>query len=44
VEHITPFSQPFNDWQQQLSQALPDLGTNWQWWNAPEAIAGLYQK
>jgi len=44
VEHLTPFSQPFNDWQQRLSQALPDLGTNWQWWSAPEAMAGLYQE
>jgi DHA2 family multidrug resistance protein len=43
VEHLTPFSQPFNDWQQRLSQAWPDLGPDWQWWNAPEAMAGLYQ-
>jgi DHA2 family multidrug resistance protein len=44
VEHLTPFSQPFNDWQQHLSQALPNLGADWQWWNAPEAMAGLYQE
>ena len=44
VEHLTPLSQPFNDWQHRLSQALPDLGTNWQWWNAPQAMAGLYQE
>jgi DHA2 family multidrug resistance protein len=44
VEHLTPLSQPFNDWQQQLSQALPQLGPNWQWWNAPEAMASLYQE
>jgi DHA2 family multidrug resistance protein len=44
VEHLTPLSQSFNNWQQQLSQALPDLGANWQWWNAPQAMAGLYQE
>ena len=44
VEHLTPLSQPFDDWQQRLSQALPDLGANWQWWNAPQAMAGLYQE
>jgi len=44
VEHLTPLSQPFNDWQQRLSQVLPDLGTDWQWWNTPEAMAGLYQE
>jgi DHA2 family multidrug resistance protein len=44
VENLTPLSQPFNDWQQRLSQALPDLGADWQWWNAPQAMAGLYQE
>jgi MFS transporter, DHA2 family, multidrug resistance protein len=44
VEHLTPFSLPFNEWQQRLSQALPDLGSNWQLWNAPQALAGLYQE
>jgi MFS transporter, DHA2 family, multidrug resistance protein len=44
VEHLTPLSQPFLDWQHRLSQALPDLGTNWQWWDAPQAMAGLYQE
>jgi len=42
VEHLTPLSQPFNDWQRQMSQALPELGFNWQWWSAPEAMGGLY--
>ncbi|MHB9072481.1 MAG: DHA2 family efflux MFS transporter permease subunit [Desulfobaccales bacterium] len=44
VEHITPLAQPFIDWQHRMSQALPDLGANWQWWNAPQAMAGLYQE
>ena len=44
VEHLTPFSLPFNEWQQRLSQAVPDLGGNWQWCSAPEAMAGLYQE
>jgi len=42
VEHLTPFSLPFNEWQQRLSQVMPDLGTNWQLWNAPQVLAGLY--
>ncbi|MFA4904419.1 MAG: DHA2 family efflux MFS transporter permease subunit [Desulfobaccales bacterium] len=44
VEHITPLAQPFIDWQHRMSQALPELGPNWQWWNAPQAMAGLYQE
>ncbi len=42
VEHLTPFSLPFNEWQQRLSQVMPDLGTNWQLWNAPQVLSGLY--
>ena len=44
VEHLTPLSLPFTEWQHRLSQALPDLGHNWQWWNAPQAMAGLYNE
>jgi DHA2 family multidrug resistance protein len=44
VEHLTPLAQPFTNWQHNLSQALPDLGTNWQWWNVPQAMASLYQE
>ncbi len=44
VEHLTPLAQPFNDWQHHLSQALPNLGNNWQWWNAPQAMASLYHE
>ena len=43
VEHLTPLAQPFTHWQHRLSQALPDLGTNWEWWNGPDAMTGLYQ-
>ncbi len=44
VEHLTPLSLPFSEWQHRLSQALPDLGSNWQLWNAPQALAGLYNE
>ncbi|MEW6658665.1 MAG: DHA2 family efflux MFS transporter permease subunit [Thermodesulfobacteriota bacterium] len=44
VEHLTPFSLPFSEWQHRMSQALPELGSNWQWWNAPQALGGLYHE
>ncbi len=44
VEHLTPFSLPFNEWRQRMSEILPDLGSNWHLWNAPQALAGLYQE
>ncbi|MGP7987881.1 MAG: EmrB/QacA family drug resistance transporter, partial [Desulfobaccales bacterium] len=44
VEHLTPLSQPFLDWQHRLGQLLPGLGPNWHWWNAPQAMGGLYQE
>lgn len=44
VEHLTPLSQPFLDWQHRLGQLLPSLGPNWHWWNAPQAMGGLYQE
>jgi DHA2 family multidrug resistance protein len=44
VEHLTPLSQPFIDWQHRLGQLMPDLGANWNWWNAPQSLAGLYQE
>jgi MFS transporter, DHA2 family, multidrug resistance protein len=44
VEHLTPLNLPFTEWQHRLSQALPDLGSNWQWWNAPQAMASLYHE
>ncbi|MGA7579179.1 MAG: DHA2 family efflux MFS transporter permease subunit [Desulfobaccales bacterium] len=44
VEHLTPLSQPFLAWQHRLGQLLPGLGPNWHWWNAPQAMGGLYQE
>ena len=44
VEHLTPLSQPFLDWQHRMGQLLPDLGANWNWWQAPQAVASLYQE
>jgi DHA2 family multidrug resistance protein len=44
VEHLTPFSLPFNEWRQRMSDILPDLGSNWHLWKAPQALAGLYQE
>jgi DHA2 family multidrug resistance protein len=44
VEHLTPLAQPFNEWQHRMSQAFPDLGNSWQWWNAPQAMASLYNE
>jgi len=44
VEHLTPLSQPFLDWQHRMAHLLPDLGANWNWWQAPQAVASLYQE
>jgi hypothetical protein len=27
-----------------MGQLLPDLGANWNWWQAPQALASLYQE
>jgi MFS transporter, DHA2 family, multidrug resistance protein len=42
VEHLTPYSLPFTEWQQRMSQIFPELPPNWQWWEGREALAGLY--
>ncbi len=42
VEHLTPFSLPFNEWQQRIGNLFPELGTHWQWWEGRHALAGLY--
>ncbi len=42
VEHLTPLSQPFNDWMHRLGALMPDVGAPWQLWNAPQALGGLY--
>jgi DHA2 family multidrug resistance protein len=44
VEHLTPLSQPFVDWQHRVSHFIPSLGANWQWWQAPQAMGALYQE
>ncbi len=43
VEHLTPFSLPFNDWLHRAGQIFPGLGPDGSFWNAPQALAGLYQ-
>jgi MFS transporter, DHA2 family, multidrug resistance protein len=42
VEHLTPYSLPFTEWQQRMSQIFPELRPHWQWWEGREALAGLY--
>jgi MFS transporter, DHA2 family, multidrug resistance protein len=44
VEYLTPLSQPFVDWQHRLGQLMPDLGANWHYWQAPQAMGALYQE
>ncbi|HZE21729.1 MAG TPA: DHA2 family efflux MFS transporter permease subunit, partial [Desulfobaccales bacterium] len=44
VERLTPLNHPFDQWQHQLSQLIPSLGPNWDWWSAPQAMATLYQE
>jgi DHA2 family multidrug resistance protein len=44
VEHLTPLALPFTQWQQRVGEIFPEMGQNWQWWNAPQALASLYQE
>jgi DHA2 family multidrug resistance protein len=44
VEHLTPLSHPFNTWQQKMGELFPSLGPHWNFWNAPQAMAALYQE
>jgi DHA2 family multidrug resistance protein len=44
VEHLTPFSLPFNEWQQRMGQILPGLGPNWHLWDNLQPLAGLYRE
>jgi DHA2 family multidrug resistance protein len=44
VEYLTPLSQPFVEWQHRLGQLMPDLGSNWHYWQAPQAMGALYQE
>jgi DHA2 family multidrug resistance protein len=43
VEHLTPFSLPFNEWRERVGGLL-DLGPDWNLWDAPQSLAGLYQE
>ncbi len=42
VENLTPFSLPFQEWQQRISNIFPQLGPHWSWWEGQGALAGLY--
>ncbi|MDO9533082.1 MAG: DHA2 family efflux MFS transporter permease subunit [Deltaproteobacteria bacterium] len=42
VEHLTPFSLPFNDWLHRAGQIFPGLGPDGSFWSAPQAMAALY--
>jgi len=44
VEHLTPYSLPFNDWQNRVGDLFPGLGPHWNLWDAPQVLAGLYQE
>lgn len=44
VEHLTPLSLPFQEWQQRMSQIFPTLTPDWHFWEAPQAMAALYQE
>jgi DHA2 family multidrug resistance protein len=42
VEHLTPLNLPFQAWQHRISEVLPGLPPNWQWWQSTQPLAGLY--
>jgi MFS transporter, DHA2 family, multidrug resistance protein len=42
VEQITPFSLPLGEWQQRLGEVMPGLGPDWNLWESPQTLAGLY--
>lgn len=44
VEHLTPYSLPFNDWLNRAREILPGLGPDWNLWDSPLPLAGLYQE
>ncbi len=43
TEHLTQLHLPFQEWQQRMGE-LFGLGHDWTIWNAPQAVAGLYQE
>jgi DHA2 family multidrug resistance protein len=44
VEHLTPFSLPFNEWRQHIVQIIPGLTPRTELWQMPHALAVLYQQ
>jgi DHA2 family multidrug resistance protein len=44
VERLTPLNGPFNEWSGRVGEVLPGAGPEWQWWDSPAALAGLYQE
>jgi DHA2 family multidrug resistance protein len=43
VERLNPLSQPFNEWMERAGN-LPGLGPDWNLWDSPLPLAGLYQE
>ncbi len=44
VEGLIPGSLPFSAWQQRLAESWPGLGLHWHYWDAPRAMATLYDQ
>ena len=43
VERLNPLSQPFNEWMERAGNLL-GLGPDWNLWDSPLPLAGLYQE
>ncbi|MGA7561832.1 MAG: DHA2 family efflux MFS transporter permease subunit [Desulfobaccales bacterium] len=44
VEHLTAGSPSFIAWQHRIAGILPGLGPHWNYWEAPRAMATLYDQ
>ncbi|MBM4294060.1 MAG: DHA2 family efflux MFS transporter permease subunit [Deltaproteobacteria bacterium] len=44
VERLHPLSGPFNEWSERVGEVLPGMGPDWQWWDSPVPLAGLYHE
>ncbi|MGA8574045.1 MAG: DHA2 family efflux MFS transporter permease subunit [Desulfobaccales bacterium] len=44
VEHLTAGSPAFSAWQHRMAEILPGLGPHWHYWEAPRAMAALYDQ
>lgn len=44
VEHVTAGSPSFIAWQHRIAGILPGLGPHWNYWEAPRAMATLYDQ